>query len=83
MKTTVLGKEELIVMFENIHNQLEQLENSIKTNMSQEQSEWQSQQEKRFDLCDKQLESIEMKMTSVKERQEQPKKNSLQLTLSY
>ncbi|KAA9026091.1 hypothetical protein [Niallia endozanthoxylica] len=83
MKTTVIGKEELIDMFENIHNQLEQLENSIKTNMSQEQSEWQSRLEKRFDLCGKQLESIEMKMTSVKERQEQSKKNPLQLTLSY
>lgn len=83
MKTTVIGREELIDMFESINNQLEQLENSIKTNMSQQQLEWQRKQEKRFDFCDKQLESLEMKMSPAKERLELPKKTSLHLTLSY
>ncbi|WP_338451831.1 hypothetical protein R4Z09_08160 [Niallia oryzisoli] len=83
MKTTVIGREELIDMFENINNQLEQLENSIKTNMSQQQQEWQRKQEQRIDICGKQLESLEKKMTSTKERQEHSKKTTLQLTLSY
>ncbi|WP_394232747.1 hypothetical protein [Niallia oryzisoli] len=83
MKTTVIGREELIDMFENINNQLEQLEISIKTNMSQQQYEWQRKQEARFDTCDKQLESLEMSMSSTIERKDQLKKTSLRLTLSY
>ncbi|WP_071395554.1 hypothetical protein [Bacillus tuaregi] len=82
MKATVIGREELIDMFEEMNHQLEQLDKSIKTNMSQQQDEWQRIQEQRIAFCDEQLETLEKNMTSLKERKEQPKK-SLKLTLSY
>ena len=83
MKTTVIGREELIGMFERINDQLGQLETSIMSNVSQQQDEWQRKQELQMDSCVKQLESLEKKMSSVKERNDHNKATTLRLTLSY
>lgn len=83
MKTTVIGRDELIDMFEGINDQLEQLEVSIMTNVSQQQNEWQRKQEMQIDSCEKQLESLEMKMSSIKERNNHNKTTTLCLKFSY
>jgi hypothetical protein len=83
MKTTVIGRDELIDMFEGINDQLEQLEVSIMTNVSQQQNEWQRKQEMQIDSCEKQLESLETKMSSIKERNNHNKTTTLRLKFSY
>jgi hypothetical protein len=83
MKTTVIGREELIGMFEGINDQLGQLEASIMNNVSKQQNEWQKKQEIQMDSCGKQLESLEKKMSSIKKRNDQNKTTTLRLKLSY
>ncbi|MCQ6273917.1 hypothetical protein JMM81_02850 [Bacillus sp. V3B] len=83
MKTTVIGREELIDMFESINDQLEQLETSIMINVSKQQNEWQRKQAMQIDSCGKQLESLESKMSSIKERNDPNNTTTLRLKLSY
>lgn len=83
MSTTVIGRKELIGMFESINDQLEQLEVSIMANVAQQQNEWQRKQEMQIDFCGKQLESLEKKMSSIKERNDHNTITTLRLKLSY
>ena len=82
MKTTVLGREELIDMLKAIDEQLEQLDQSITLNFTLQHQQWRYKQEMRMEFCDKQLESLERKVASNKEHNEY-KFKSMKLKLSY
>jgi hypothetical protein len=82
MKTTVLGKENLIEMLMEIDSQLEQLDCSLVTNLSQQNKVWEAEQEMRINTCERQLESIERRMASGRERKEATTA-TLRLKLSY
>jgi hypothetical protein len=82
MKTTVLGREELLDMLTAIDEQLEQLDQSIMSNFTLQHQQWQYKQEMRMEFCDKQLESLERKVASNKEHYEY-KPKSMRLKLSY
>jgi hypothetical protein len=70
MKTTVLGKENLIEMLLEIESQLEQLDCSLVSNISQQTKGWESEQEMRLDSCVRQLEILERRITSKREIKE-------------
>lgn len=84
MKTTsVIQKEELISMLEVMNKQLEQLELSMAAKRPLFQFEWQQSQGKRIEECGKQLESLEMKISSIEEHQDVCQTPSLRFKLSY
>ena len=70
MNTTVLRKENLIEMLKKIDSQLEQLDCSLVSNISQQSKRWESEQEIRLNSCFRQLEILEQRMASEKENLE-------------
>ena len=70
MNTTVLRKENLIEMLMIIDSQLEQLDCSLVSNISQQSKRWESEQEIRWNSCFRQLEILEQRMASEKENLE-------------
>jgi hypothetical protein len=70
MNTTVLRKENLIEMLMKIDSQLEQLDCSLVSNISQQNKRWESEQEIRLNSCFRQLERLEQRMASEKENLE-------------
>lgn len=70
MNTTVLRKENLIEMLMKIDSQLEQLDCSLVSNISQQNKRWESEQEIRLNSCFRQLEILEQRMASEKENLE-------------
>ena len=67
MNKTVLRKENLIEMLMKIDSQLEQLDCSLVSNISQQNKRWESEQEIRLNSCFRQLEILEQRMASEKE----------------
>ena len=67
MNTTVLRKENLIEMLMKIDSQLEQLDCSLVSNISQQNKRWESEQEIRLNLCFRKLEILEKRMASERE----------------
>jgi hypothetical protein len=67
MNTTVLRKENLIEMLTKIDSQLEQLDCSLVSNISQQNKRWESEQEIRLNSCFRQLEILEKRMASERE----------------
>ena len=67
MNKTVLRKENLIEMLMKIDSQLEQLDCSLVSNISQQNKRWESEQEIRLNSCFRQLEILEKRMASERE----------------
>lgn len=70
MQTTVLSRGDLLQMLMEMDSQLEQLDQSIVSAISQQNQRWEKEQEARLDSCVRQLETLERKMTSNRERNE-------------
>nr|WP_295973285.1 hypothetical protein [uncultured Bacillus sp.] len=70
MESTVLQKEELIAMLKTITSQLNQLEESIEARIPQKKVEWQNDQDTRINECEKQLDRIEQKISSIEKKEE-------------
>jgi len=82
MKTTVLRKDELIEMLMEMDSKLEQLNCSLVSNISNQKQLWEAEQELRLNSCVRQLDSLERKMTSNRERNGH-NSASIRLKLSY
>jgi len=83
METSVIRREELIDMLEEINQQLEKLELSMLSSISKHHDEWQKNQEYRMERCGKKLDSLETKISSIEEQNNHHKPTSLRLELSY
>ncbi|MBB6444663.1 hypothetical protein [Bacillus benzoevorans] len=70
MGTTVLRKEELMAMLQSISSQLDQLEKSIETIIPKKQIEWQMEQNMQIEQCAKQLDELEIKISSIDENKD-------------
>ncbi len=70
METTVLRREDMLKMLMKMESQLEQLDHSIVSNISQQNQRWEREQEARLDSCMRQMENIERKITSNQVRNE-------------
>lgn len=70
MGTTVLRKEELMAMLQSISSQLDQLEKSIETIIPRKQIEWQKEQNMQIERCEKQLDELERKISSIEKHNE-------------
>ena len=83
MNTSIIRKEELIHLLNEINNELERLEVALSSCTLNKYDEWQKNQEIGMDKCEKQLSSIEMKVHSIEEPHNQYYKNrSLRLELT-
>lgn len=81
MQQTVLRKEDILEKLMEMEVQLQQLDHSIVSKISQQNQQWVREQKARLDSCVGPLENLEKKMTSNQEYIE-INSTSLQLKLS-
>jgi hypothetical protein len=83
MKTSIIRKEELLHLLNEMNHQLGRLEMSLLSCTLNQHEEWQKNQEMKMEKCGKQLDLIEMKVLSIEEHHKQYYKNrSLRLELT-
>ncbi len=82
MQTTVLRREDLLLMLMEMESQLQQLDHLIVSNISQQNQRWEKEQEARLDSCVSQLDTLERKIIFNQERHE-INSTSFRLKLSY
>ena len=77
MNTSIIRKEELINLLNEINNELGRLEVALSSCTSHKYEEWQKNQDISMDRCEKQLDSIEMNVQSIEALHNQYYKNRL------